>query len=230
MRISAFLQAYGTSYPFALFWMQTDASGRITAALSRVDGHVTLCASEQADWEEVWAFLSAAGYESVLCPEWAAQTAGLLSACRLESCRAMRLSGVPAVPEICEPAAICKEPRCGRFMNCCVQQGSRCPNGRRGCRMFLTGCATAQPAYGHCRRGKVILPAQWLLPSRHKRRCSAAWRFCRKSVEGGLAPIWPPPFAVRFHRRAGPFIYSAGRACTSSFMNGWALHHMARPQ
>ena len=66
VRISAFLQAYGTSYPFALFWMQTDASGRITAALSRVDGHVTLCASEQADWEEVWAFLSAAGYESVL--------------------------------------------------------------------------------------------------------------------------------------------------------------------
>ena len=62
VRISAFLQAYGTSYPFALFWMQTDASGRITAALSRVDGHVTLCASEQADWEEVWAFLSAAGY------------------------------------------------------------------------------------------------------------------------------------------------------------------------
>ena len=56
VRISAFLQAYGTSYPFALFWMQTDASGRITAALSRVDGHVTLCASEQADWEEVWAF------------------------------------------------------------------------------------------------------------------------------------------------------------------------------
>ena len=110
VRLAAFLQAYGPGYPFALFWVQTDDSGRMTAALSRVDGQVTVCACEQADLEEVWAFLSAAGYESVLCPAWVAQASSTRGVCRMESCHAMRLSGVPAVPEICEPAAICKEP------------------------------------------------------------------------------------------------------------------------
>lgn len=110
VRISAFLQAYGTSYPFALFWVQTDDSGRMTAALSRVDGQVTVCACEQADLEELWAFLSAVGYESVLCPAWVAQASSTRGVCRMESCHAMRLSRAPAVPAIQEPATICKEP------------------------------------------------------------------------------------------------------------------------
>lgn len=230
MRLAAFLQAYGPGYPFALFWVQTDDSGRMTAALSRVDGQVTVCACEQADLEEVWAFLSAAGYESVLCPAWVAQASSTRGVCRMESCHAMRLSGVPAVPEICEPAAICKEPSLRQVYELLRAAGEPLPQWEAWLPDVSHRVRHGAAAYGHCRRGKVILPAQWLLPSRHKRRCSAAWRFCRKSVEGGLAPIWPPPFAVRFHRRAGPFIYSAGRACTSSFMNGWALHHMARPQ
>lgn len=110
MRLAAFLQAYGPGYPFALFWAQTDDSGRMTAALSRVDGQATVCACEQADLEELWAFLSAVGYESILCPAWVAQASSTRGAWRIESCRAMRLSGNPAVPEIHEPATICEEP------------------------------------------------------------------------------------------------------------------------
>lgn len=110
VRLAAFLQAYGPGYPFALFWVQTDDSGRMTAALSRVDGQVTVCACEQADLEELWAFLSAVGYESVLCPAWVAQASSTRGVCRMESCHAMRLSRAPAVPAIQEPATICKEP------------------------------------------------------------------------------------------------------------------------
>lgn len=100
--------------------------------------------------------LSAAGYESVLCPEWAAQTAGLLSACRLESCRAMRLSGVPAVPEICEPAAICKEPSLRQVYELLRAAGEPLPQWEAWLRMFLTGCATAQPHMGIAGGGRLF--------------------------------------------------------------------------
>lgn len=91
VRIAAFLQAYGAGYPFALFWMQKDASGRMTAALSRVDGNVTVCAAQNADLQELWAFLSAIGFESVLCPEWMAPKKKLPPGCRFQRCLPMRL-------------------------------------------------------------------------------------------------------------------------------------------
>lgn len=109
VRIAAFLAAYGTGYPFALFWRQTDAAGRTTAAVSRIDGNVTVCAVKQADLEELWAFLSAAGFDCVLCPEWTAPAGGLLHGCRLARCRPMRLLSLQA-PVVCGPVSFCGEP------------------------------------------------------------------------------------------------------------------------
>lgn len=109
VRIAAFLEAYGPGYPFALFWMQADGSGRMTAAVARVDGNVTVCAAEKADLEELWVFLSAVGFESILCPEWVAQRANQFSGCLFQRCIPMRLHR-PCVPSAAQPAALCKAP------------------------------------------------------------------------------------------------------------------------
>lgn len=91
VRIASFLKAYGAGYPFALFWMQTDGFGGMTAAVSRIDGNATVCAAEKANLEELWAFLAAIGFESVLCPEWTALKEKLPPGCRLQRCLPMRL-------------------------------------------------------------------------------------------------------------------------------------------
>ena len=47
-RIKAYFNCYSTDYDFVKFWVQTDENGNVTAAISRVDGDMTLCA-ENAD-------------------------------------------------------------------------------------------------------------------------------------------------------------------------------------
>lgn len=65
-RITALFRTYGADYDFALFWVQ-DIDGIPTAALSRIDGNMTVCTSENADYEELLHFVNAVGFQSLTC-------------------------------------------------------------------------------------------------------------------------------------------------------------------
>lgn len=67
-RITALFNTYGAEQSFALFWVQKSDSLH-TAAVSRVDGNMTVCACEDADFEELSAFVNAAGFDSLTCSE-----------------------------------------------------------------------------------------------------------------------------------------------------------------
>lgn len=115
VRISAFLEAYGAQQPFALFWAQTDGSGRMTAALSRIDGDMTVCASPQADLEELWAFLQAVGFESILSPEQAAPRGLPGPSWQAQRCAPMRLRQLHAPQRRGAGWALCREPALGEI-------------------------------------------------------------------------------------------------------------------
>lgn len=64
-RITALFDTYGSKYSFAMFWIQDD--GR--AAISRIDGSITVYADENADFEELSEFLKVVGYSDIICNE-----------------------------------------------------------------------------------------------------------------------------------------------------------------
>lgn len=66
-KIAGLQRGYGIFLPFARFWMQTDESGTITAAVSLLDGAAVLHCRGQADLQELKAFLFAAGCRTLLC-------------------------------------------------------------------------------------------------------------------------------------------------------------------
>lgn len=65
-RITALFRTYGADYDFALFWVQ-DTDGVPTAAISRIDGNMTLCTNGNADFEELLHFINAVGFQSLTC-------------------------------------------------------------------------------------------------------------------------------------------------------------------
>lgn len=65
-RVTALFETYGAGYDFALFWVQ-DIDGIPTAAISRIDGNMTVCTNENADYEEILHFVNAVGYQSLTC-------------------------------------------------------------------------------------------------------------------------------------------------------------------
>lgn len=67
-RITALINTYGAGQSFALFWVQK-INGIPVAAVSRVDGSMTLCAGENADFDELRVFMNAAGFGSLTCSE-----------------------------------------------------------------------------------------------------------------------------------------------------------------
>ncbi len=65
-RIKAYLNCYSTDYDFVRFWVQTDEDGNVTAAISRVDGDMTLSAYN-ADYEELLQFVKIVGFSTIQC-------------------------------------------------------------------------------------------------------------------------------------------------------------------
>lgn len=65
-RIKAYFNCYSTDYDFVKFWVQTDEKGNVTAAISRIDGDMTLCAYE-ADYEELLRFVKIVGFATIQC-------------------------------------------------------------------------------------------------------------------------------------------------------------------
>ena len=68
IRILALIQAYGCSYPFAVFYVQK-FDGEITAIISKLDGDYTISVAGGYDEEELAQFLLVAGYSSILCSD-----------------------------------------------------------------------------------------------------------------------------------------------------------------
>ncbi len=71
-RIKAYFNCYSTDYDFVKFWVQTDENGNVTAAISRVEGDMTLCA-ENADYEELLQFVKIVGFNTIQCQRQVAQ-------------------------------------------------------------------------------------------------------------------------------------------------------------
>lgn len=67
-RITALMKTYGTTYDFAMFWVQS-VDGIPVAAISKTDGNMTVCCCENADYEELSYFINAVGYSSLTCDE-----------------------------------------------------------------------------------------------------------------------------------------------------------------
>lgn len=65
-RIKAYFNCYSTDYDFVKFWMQTNEDGEVTAAISRIDGDMTLCAYD-ADYEELLEFVKIVGFNTIQC-------------------------------------------------------------------------------------------------------------------------------------------------------------------
>ena len=63
--IEALMKTYGFDTYFALFWVQ-EKEGVITAAVSKVDSHVTVAAGEAFDAAELKEFLKIIGFSSLL--------------------------------------------------------------------------------------------------------------------------------------------------------------------
>lgn len=75
-RITALFNTYGAGQSFALFWVQR-INGIPVAAVSKIDGSMTICAGKNTDFEELGAFMNAAGYGSLTCCEECMQKLGI---------------------------------------------------------------------------------------------------------------------------------------------------------
>lgn len=67
-KIACLLASYGTAYDFCRFWIQTNADGDITAAISKYGSDTAVCAADGCDINELAEFLDVMGYSSVFCP------------------------------------------------------------------------------------------------------------------------------------------------------------------
>ncbi len=66
-RILAYFNTYFWQYDFAKFWVQLNDENQTIGAISLVEGSMTLTACENADFEELSAFIKMMGYSSLQC-------------------------------------------------------------------------------------------------------------------------------------------------------------------
>lgn len=67
-RISALAKTYGFGQSFVLFWVQY-VDDELVAAVSRIDGNMSVFCSEKTDFEELSAFIKTVGFSSLACRE-----------------------------------------------------------------------------------------------------------------------------------------------------------------
>lgn len=63
-RVGAYLRAYRNDMPFAVFWEQI-IDGEITAAVGKIDGNMTVCTDENADFSELSDFVRVIGFDTL---------------------------------------------------------------------------------------------------------------------------------------------------------------------
>lgn len=75
-RIKAYLCVYGNNLTTALFYTQ-ESDGVVTAAVCKVFEDVTVCCSDNADFEELSQFLKFLGFKSLLCDKGIREKLGI---------------------------------------------------------------------------------------------------------------------------------------------------------
>lgn len=75
IEIEALIKTYGFNTSFALFWIQ-ELDGKITAAVSKLDSHVTVAAEKDFDSQELKEFLNVIGFSSLLGEKWVLEDLG----------------------------------------------------------------------------------------------------------------------------------------------------------
>ena len=66
-RILAYFNTYSYEFDFMRFWVQFDEDEKTVAAISLIDGSMTLTCSDSADFEEISAFIKMIGFSSLQC-------------------------------------------------------------------------------------------------------------------------------------------------------------------
>ncbi len=75
-RIGAYLRCYGTKMNFIYFWSQEN-NGEISAVISKVDGNMTVCDSDNCNFEELREFVNVIGFETLFARESALLQMGI---------------------------------------------------------------------------------------------------------------------------------------------------------
>lgn len=75
IEIEALIKTYGFNTSFVMFWIQ-ELDGKITAAVSKVDSHVTVAAENNFDSQELNEFLNVIGFSSLLGEKWVLEDLG----------------------------------------------------------------------------------------------------------------------------------------------------------
>lgn len=91
-RISALAQTYGFSHDFVLFWVQY-VNETPAAAVCRLDGCMSVCCLENADFEELSEFIKVVGFSVLSCREETMNRLGF------EASKASYIVKYKAVPE-----------------------------------------------------------------------------------------------------------------------------------
>ena len=65
-RISALAKTYGFGHGFVLFWVQY-IDDEPVAAVSRIDGNMSICCTDNADYDELKEFVKTVGFASLSC-------------------------------------------------------------------------------------------------------------------------------------------------------------------
>lgn len=89
-RIAVYRICYGDGYDFVKFWAQL-LDGKITAVIGRIDGDATLCADENADFDELAYFLHMTGFSTLQCESRAIEKLGFTPSAHGNVVRAVRL-------------------------------------------------------------------------------------------------------------------------------------------
>ncbi len=66
-RIKAYFDTYGAKFDFLKVWIQFDSDGNPSAALSLMDGDMTLTCRENADYDELEFFIKATPFQTLQC-------------------------------------------------------------------------------------------------------------------------------------------------------------------
>lgn len=113
IEIEALIKTYGFNTSFALFWIQ-ELDGKITAAVSKVDSHVTVAAEKDFDSKELKEFLNVIGFSSLLGEKWVLEDLGFKIS---EKGIIMKYGPLAMTDENNEPMAFACEPPYRKIYN-----------------------------------------------------------------------------------------------------------------
>ena len=79
-RILAYFNTYSYEFDFMRFWVQLDENENPVAAISLIDGSMTLTCGEKADCDELSAFIKMIGFSSLQCDRRVMEKLGIKEA------------------------------------------------------------------------------------------------------------------------------------------------------